>query len=115
MYRIVVGSVLVISLIAGGGALAVEVATSPASQGTQAAPTDKSADTTRTARHSGKSHARKKVAHVRGQNAKLRAADPFGSVSGANLPVASPPRQSAPSETPWTGFHVGVEGGRSGR
>ncbi len=115
MYRIVVGSVLVISLIAGGGALAVEVAASPASQGTQAAPTDKSAGTTRTVRHSGKSHARKKVAHVRGQNAELHAADPFGSASGPDLPVASPPRQSAPSETPWTGFHVGVEGGRSGR
>ena len=115
MYRIVVGSVLVISLIAGGGALAVEVAASSGSQGTQAAPTDKSAGTTRTVRHSGKSYARKKIAHVRGQNAELRAADPFGSASGPDLPVASPQRQSAPSETPWTGFHVGVEGGRSGR
>jgi hypothetical protein len=66
-------------------------------------------------RHSHKSGAHKKVARAHGINAKSQATEPFGSASGVDLPVASPRRESAPSETPWTGFHVGVEGGRSSR
>jgi hypothetical protein len=115
MYRIVFGSVVVVSLMAGGSALAIEAPSSADSHGAQAASPNKSAATAKIVRHGHKSGSHRKVAQARGVNAKPRATEPFGSAGGVDLPVASPRRESAPSETPWTGFHVGVEGGRSGR
>lgn len=116
MYRIVAGGVVAVSLFAGGSALALETATSPASQDRPAAsPSKNSAGTSKSVRHNGKSNGHKKVAHVRDLNARSRAAEPFGSANDADLPVVSPQRANTPSQTPWTGFHVGIEGGRSGR
>lgn len=115
MYRIVVGGVVAVSLIAGGRALALETATSPASQDRPAAsPSKNSAVPAKTVRHHRKSDSRNKVAHAHGMNIKPHVAEPFGSASGVDLPVVSP-QQSTPSQTPWTGFHVGVEGGHGGR
>lgn len=114
MYRIVFGSVVVVSLMAGGSALAIEAATSAGSHSTQAAPS-RNDGTAKAVRHGRKSGTHNKVARAYGVNAKPRTAEPFGAASGVDLPVASPQRESAPSETPWTGFHVGVEGGRSSR
>jgi hypothetical protein len=115
MYRFVFGSVVVVSLMAGGSALAIEAPSSADSHVVQAASPNKSAATAKIVRHGHKSGSHKKVAQARGVNAKPRTAEPFGAASGADLPVASPRRESAPSETPWTGFHIGVEGGRSSR
>lgn len=115
MYRMVIGSVVAVSLIASGRALAVETGTSPASQETHAALQNKSLGPAKTVRHHRKSDNRNKVAHAHGMNIKPHTAEPFGSTNGADLPVVSPQQQTVPSQTPWTGFHVGVEGGRSGR
>lgn len=115
MYRTVVGAVLAVSLTASGSALAVETAVSPASPRTQTAARNKSGGTAKTVRHSRKSGDHKRIAHMRGLNANPRTTEPLGSAGSADLPVVSPQQKSAPSETPWTGFHVGVEGGRGGR
>lgn len=116
MYRIVARGVVAVSLLAGGNALALETASSPASQDRPAVSQNKNrASTAKTERHRGKSNGHKKVSDVRGLSAKSRAVEAFGSASDTNLPVVSPRRENTPSQTPWTGFHIGTEGGRSGR
>lgn len=114
MNRIVIG-IVAVSLIAGGRVLAVESGMSPASQGTPVVLQNESAVPAKNVRHQHKLDSRNKVAHVRGMSVKPRTTELFGSASGVDLPVVSPRQQSAPSQTPWSGFHIGVEGGRSSR